>query len=103
VLDGCLAPWQAAAPLRLDELTTFHTDIPGSPTLSIAVSMLVMNKARFESMLGRTPAHPPGEERPARRHHGGRAFDASNAKVLAAVQERGHAISRSRRRKRAAG
>jgi TRAP-type C4-dicarboxylate transport system substrate-binding protein len=90
VLDGCLAPWQSAAPLRLDELTTFHTDVPGSPTLSIAVSMLVMNKARFESMpeeLRRTLLEKSGQ-------HGagmaGRAFDASNAQVLAVVQGRGH-------------
>ena len=92
LLDGCLAPWQTAASLRLDELTAFHTDIPGSPTLSIGVSMLVMNKARFESMpeeLRRILLEKSGQHGAAM---AGRAFDGPNAEAIAAVQARGHTV-----------
>ena len=92
VLDGCMAPWQAAAPLRLNELTSFHTEIPGSPTLSVGVSMLVMNKRRFDSMpeeLRRILLEKSGQ-------HGagmaGRAVETPSPDVVAAVQARGHTV-----------
>jgi TRAP-type C4-dicarboxylate transport system substrate-binding protein len=92
VLDGCVAHWQAAAPLRLDELTPFHTEIPGSPTLSVGVSMLVMNKARFDGMpeeLRRILLEKSGQQGAAM---AGRAADAPNADVVAGLQARGHTV-----------
>jgi TRAP-type C4-dicarboxylate transport system substrate-binding protein len=50
VIDGLVLAWEAVPTLKIHELVKFHTEIPGSPTLSITSFLLAMNKARYESL-----------------------------------------------------
>ncbi len=52
VIDGCVLAWEAVPTLKIHELVKFHTEIPGSPTLSTTSFLLAMNKARYESLPG---------------------------------------------------
>jgi TRAP-type C4-dicarboxylate transport system substrate-binding protein len=52
VIDGCVLAWEAVPTLKIQELVKFHTEIPGSPTLSTTSFLLAMNKQRYESLPG---------------------------------------------------
>jgi TRAP-type transport system periplasmic protein len=52
VIDGCVLAWEAVPTLKIHELVKFHTEIPGSPTLSTTSFLLAMNKRRYESLPG---------------------------------------------------
>ena len=52
VIDGCVLAWEAVPTLKIHELVKFHTEIPGSPTLSTTSFLLAVNKARYESLPG---------------------------------------------------
>lgn len=47
VIDGCVIPWEVVPSVKVDELTTHHTSIPGSPTLYTTTFFLAMNKDRY--------------------------------------------------------
>jgi TRAP-type C4-dicarboxylate transport system substrate-binding protein len=49
-VDGCVMPWGAMPPLKLQELLKFHTEIAGPPTLTTATSILAMNKRSYERL-----------------------------------------------------
>ncbi|MEQ1953504.1 TRAP transporter substrate-binding protein [Mesorhizobium sp. CN2-181] len=49
-IDGCVIPWEVVPSIKVDELTKFHTEIPGSPTLYTATFFLAMNKASYERL-----------------------------------------------------
>ena len=50
VLDGAVVPWEVVPAIKLHELVTFHTEIPGSPTLYVTSFFLAMNKAKYEGL-----------------------------------------------------
>ena len=50
VIDGLVLAWEAVPTLKIHELIKFHTEVPGSPTLSTTSFLLAMNKARYESL-----------------------------------------------------
>jgi TRAP-type C4-dicarboxylate transport system substrate-binding protein len=50
VIDGAVVPWEVVPAVKLHELVTFHTEIPGTPTLYTASFFLVMNQAKYESL-----------------------------------------------------
>lgn len=50
VIDGCVVPWEVVPSIKVNELTKFHTEIPGSPTLYTATFFLTMNKAKYEGL-----------------------------------------------------
>jgi len=50
VIDGAVVPWEVVPAIKLQELTKFHTEIPGSPTFYVATFLLVMNTAKYESL-----------------------------------------------------
>lgn len=50
VIDGAVVPWEVVPSLKLQELTKFHAEIPGSPTLYTATFILAMNRARYEGL-----------------------------------------------------
>src|SRR5262249_56076610 len=52
VIDGCVLAWEAVPTLKIQELVKFHTEIPGSPTLSTTSFLLAMNTPRYESLPG---------------------------------------------------
>ncbi len=49
-IDGCVVPWEVVPSLKIDELTSYHLEIPGTPTLYTATFFLAMNKARYEGL-----------------------------------------------------
>lgn len=49
-IDGCVIPWEVVPSIKVDELTQFHTEIPGSPTLYTASFFLAMNKGKYEGL-----------------------------------------------------
>ena len=51
VIDGCVIPWEVVPSIKVDELTSFHTSVPGSPTLYVTTFFLAMNKDSY----GRLP------------------------------------------------
>jgi TRAP-type transport system periplasmic protein len=51
-IDGLVLAWEAVPTLKIHELVKFHTEIPGSPTLSTTSFLLAMNKQRYESLPG---------------------------------------------------
>jgi TRAP-type C4-dicarboxylate transport system substrate-binding protein len=52
VIDGCVLAWEAVPTLKIHELVKFHSEIPGSPTLSTTSFLLAMNRKRYESLPG---------------------------------------------------
>lgn len=94
VIDGAVVPWEVVPAIKLQELTKFHTEIPGSPTLYTASFFLAMNKAKYDGM--------PADLRAIIDKHSGAAFaraagvmwDEAGASVRSTVQKRdGNAIS----------
>ncbi len=49
-IDGCVIPWEVVPSIKVDELTKFHTEIPGSPTLYTATFFLAMNKGSYDGL-----------------------------------------------------
>lgn len=49
-IDGCVIPWEVVPSIKVNELTKFHTEIPGSPTLYTATFFLAMNKGKYEGL-----------------------------------------------------
>lgn len=49
-IDGCVVPWEVVPSIKVDELTKFHTEIPGAPTLYTATFFLAMNKAKYGAL-----------------------------------------------------
>jgi TRAP-type C4-dicarboxylate transport system substrate-binding protein len=52
VIDGCVLAWEAVPTLKIHELVKFHSEIPGSPTLSTTSFLLAMNRAKYASLPG---------------------------------------------------
>ena len=50
VIDGCVVPWEVVPSIKVQELTSFHTEVPGSPTLYTTAFLLVMNKAKYAAL-----------------------------------------------------
>ena len=50
VIDGCVVPWEVVPAIKVHELTGFHTEIPGTPTLYTTAFLLVMNKASYDGL-----------------------------------------------------
>ena len=50
VIDGCVIPWEVVPSIKVQELTKFHTSVPGSPTLYTASFFLAMNKDKFAGL-----------------------------------------------------
>jgi TRAP-type transport system periplasmic protein len=49
-IDGAVVPWEVVPAVKLDELVKFHSEIAGPKSLYNAVFVLVMNKARYNSL-----------------------------------------------------
>ena len=50
MIDGTVLPWEVVPSIKVHELVRNHTEIPGSPTFYTATFVLVMNKAKYESL-----------------------------------------------------
>ncbi len=93
VIDGCVVPWEVVPGIKVHELTGFHTEIPGSPTLYTTAFLLVMNKTSFANLpddLKQVVMEKSGQYGAKM---AGAAFDNQNEPVKAMVTERGNTIS----------
>ncbi|WP_322865537.1 TRAP transporter substrate-binding protein [Aquicoccus sp. G2-2] len=50
VIDGAVIPWEVTPALKLSELAHNHTEFTGKEALYTATIVLVMNKAKYESL-----------------------------------------------------
>jgi TRAP-type transport system periplasmic protein len=93
VIDGVAVPWEVVPAIKVQELTKFHTEIPGSPALYVASFFFAMNKAKYEGL--------PAELRAVIDKHSGQHFakiagnmwDDAGVGVLDMVKKRGNTIS----------
>lgn len=49
-IDGCVVPWEVVPSLKINELTSHHLEIPGTPTLYTATFFLEMNRPKYEGL-----------------------------------------------------
>jgi TRAP-type C4-dicarboxylate transport system substrate-binding protein len=47
-IEGCLMPWEAAAPIKLHDYVRHHIEMPGNMAISAEVFVLAMNKTRYD-------------------------------------------------------
>ena len=51
VVDGVSLPWEVMTPLKMQEITKFHTETPpGLPKISNTIFVFAMNQAKYDSL-----------------------------------------------------
>lgn len=93
VIDGAVVPWEVVPAIKVHELTKFHTEIPGSPTLYTASFFLAMNKAKFEGMPAELRQVIDAESGMAFARLAGAMWDERAIAVSEDVKKRGNTIS----------
>ncbi len=93
VIDGAVVPWEVVPAIKVHELTKFHTEIPGSPTLYTASFFLAMNKAKFEGMPAELRQILDKESGLAFAALAGQMWDDQAVTVSDMVKKRGNTIS----------
>ncbi|MGE0118361.1 MAG: TRAP transporter substrate-binding protein [Dongiaceae bacterium] len=92
VIDGCVVPWEVVPGLKLQELVTSHTEIPGSPTFYTATFFLVMNKARYEGLPADLKAVIDANSGLVAARMAGTAWDEAAIPGMEAAKSRGNEI-----------
>ncbi len=92
VIDGAVVPWEVVPAIKLQELTKYHTEIPGSPTFYVATFLLVMNKAKYDSLPADLKAAIDKNAGAAAAEMAGTAFDAASDAVEEMVKKRPGAV-----------
>jgi TRAP-type C4-dicarboxylate transport system substrate-binding protein len=50
-IDGCAIPWEVVPSVKVNELTKFHSEFPGTgPALYTTTFVMAMNKPKYESL-----------------------------------------------------
>ena len=93
VIDGAVVPWEVVPAVKVQELTKFHTEIPGSPTLYTASFFLAMNKAKYEGLPADLRAIIDKESGLAFARLAGGMWDERAIAVSEDVKKRGNTIS----------
>jgi TRAP-type C4-dicarboxylate transport system substrate-binding protein len=93
VIDGAVVPWEVVPAIRVHELTKFHTEIPGSPTLYTASFFLAMNKAKYEGMPADLKAVIDRNSGLAFAEMAGAMWDNEAVRVSEMVRQRGNTIT----------
>lgn len=93
VIDGAVVPWEVVPSVKVHELTKFHTEIPGSPTLYTASFFLAMNKAKFDGLPADLKAIIDKESGDAFATLAGGMWDEQAVIVSDLVKKRGNTIS----------
>ncbi|NWG26412.1 MAG: TRAP transporter substrate-binding protein [Pseudorhodoplanes sp.] len=93
-IEGCLIPWEAAAPIKLHEIVRHHVEIPGSTAISAEVFVLAMNKTRYDLL-------PPDVKKAIDENSGiaavsiaGRMWDDRAALAQQLARQRGNTIAK---------
>jgi len=93
VIDGCVLAWESVPTLKIQELVKFHTEIPGSPTLSTTSFLLAMNKQKYESLPGDLKAVIDANSGIAPAAQAGAVWDDQASVVTELVRKRGNTIT----------
>ncbi len=93
VIDGAVIPWEVVPAVKVHELTRFHTEIPGSPTLYTASFFLAMNKARYDGLAPDLKAVIDRNSGMAFAELAGAMWDSEATRVSDMVRQRGNTIS----------
>lgn len=93
VIDGAVVPWEVVPAVKVQELTKFHTEIPGSPTLYTASFFLAMNKAKYDGLPADLKAVIDRNSGMSFAELAGNMWDAEAVRVSALVRQRGNTIS----------
>jgi TRAP-type transport system periplasmic protein len=93
VIDGAVVPWEVVPAIKVAELTKFHTEIPGSPTLYTASFFLAMNKAKFDGMPAELKAIMDKESGQAFAKLAGGMWDERAVAVSEDTKKKGNTIS----------
>ena len=93
VIDGAVVPWEVVPAVKVQELTKFHTEIPGSPTLYTASFFLAMNKAKYDGMPADLRAIMDNESGQAFARLAGGMWDERAVVISEDVKKRGNTIS----------
>jgi TRAP-type C4-dicarboxylate transport system substrate-binding protein len=92
VIDGCVVPWEVVPGLKIQELVTNHTEIPGTPTFYTATFFLAMNKARYEGLPDDLRGVIDAHSGMAAAQMAGTAWDEAALPGEKAARDRGNAI-----------
>jgi TRAP-type C4-dicarboxylate transport system substrate-binding protein len=93
VIDGAVVPWEVVPAIKVAELTKFHTEIPGTPTLYTASFFLAMNKAKFEGMPAELRAIMDKESGQAFARLAGAMWDERAVVVTEDTKKRGNTVT----------
>lgn len=85
VINGTVIPWEVTPAVKLSELVTRHTEFIGKEALYTATIVLVMNKAKYDSL--------PDDVRTAIDRESGEKLSAMAAEVMLANDAPGRAIA----------
>ncbi len=88
MVDGAALPYEVTLPLRVHEITRYHT----SSGLYTAVFLFAMNKARYDSLPDDLKAVIDNNSGLALSRHAGRIWDAAEAPGIEAALARGNEI-----------
>lgn len=89
VIDGSVVQWEVVPALRLNELTSHHTLIPGTPTFYVASFFLAMNRRSFERLPDDLKEIVERNSGMAFARRAGRMWDEVGAEVLGTVERSG--------------
>ncbi|MCA3625846.1 MAG: TRAP transporter substrate-binding protein [Methylobacterium sp.] len=93
VIDGAVIPWEVVPAVKVHELTRFHTEIPGSPTLYTATFFLAMNRAKYYSLSAELRAVLDKNLGMVFADMAGNMWDSEAKTVSAVVRSRGNTIT----------
>jgi TRAP-type transport system periplasmic protein len=93
VIDGAVIPWEVVPAVKVHELTKFHLEIKGSPTLYTASFFLAMNNAKYASLPADLKAVIDKNSGMTFAERAGKMWDAEAATVRALVAQRGNTIT----------
>jgi len=92
VIDGAVIPWEVTLPLKVAELVKTHTGFQGKHGLYTATFILVMNKARYDSLPADLKAVIDANAGIEAAALFGRAMDNGDAVGLKKAQDSGNTI-----------
>lgn len=88
-IDGCVIPWEVVPSIKVNELTKFHTEIPGSPTLYTGTFFLAMNKGKYEGLPADLKAVLDANSGMTFAKKAGEMWDTVGAEVRASIESSG--------------
>ncbi|MCL2656230.1 MAG: TRAP transporter substrate-binding protein [Betaproteobacteria bacterium] len=94
IVDGAMGAWELVVPLKLDEVTKFHSQpAAGQPYPSATVLMVLMNKRKFDALPADLKAMIEKRSGLAMTEKLGQVFDDQNSLSHKKVLERGNTVT----------